>query len=216
MVSIRKNSMNLFKIKLFVYKKPIQKRALTTEKRFLDALDSMLSDCSFTKLTIDAIALEAGLTRGAFIKRFGSKKQALFVLWERYCERASMEMGRIKATLPEYKLLEDACTHMSVSLEKIQTLDFSANRAMHENFQENLEIDPTTKRIFLECVELMRSAQRHFLKNKNYTDSGAFAAAQLLVTINYNYVLKAMSGLPPAPEDRHKMVGEIIALALNR
>lgn len=199
-----------------MYRKPQQPRAIATEQRFLDSLDVLLQKKSLAQLSIDEIAEHAHQSRGAFLKRFGSKKQSLFILWSRYCKRASNEMTQITALLPSFQSAKEACIHMSKQLETIQRLDFSANRAMHEDFQENLRIDPQTQKIFLECVELMRCTQRQFLPGTAASDTGAFAAAQLLVTINYNHVLKAMPGLPADPVVRHEMVGEIMALVLSR
>lgn len=199
-----------------MYSKPIQARAIATEERFLDALNSLLREKSLGQLSVDEIAEHAHQTRGAFLKRFGSKKQALFILWSRYCQRASEDIANITLSLPQYVCAIDACASMSRQLEYIQTLHFSANRAMHEYFQENLKVDLQTKKIFKECVDMMRNTQKHFLKKTDSaTDTGAFAAAQLLVTINYNHVLKAMPGLPADPEIRHKMIGQIVASALE-
>ena len=78
-----------------MYKKPKQTRAVITEQKFLDALSSLLSEKSLNKLTIEEIAERANLHRGAFLKRFGSKRQALFVLFERYCFDASACMSSI-------------------------------------------------------------------------------------------------------------------------
>jgi AcrR family transcriptional regulator len=198
-----------------MYKKPLQPRAIATENRFLDALNELLKDKSLGQLSIDEIAQHAQLTRGAFLKRFGSKKQALFVLWAFYCTRASEEMVTIANGLQDFACIEDACMHMSRRLEHIQTHAFSVNRAMHEDFQENLRIDPQTKKIFLDCVGLMRQVQKRFNLAHSASDAGAFAAAQLLITINYNYVLKAMPALPIDPQARHKLIGDVVALALK-
>jgi AcrR family transcriptional regulator len=198
-----------------MYKKPLQPRAIATEQKFLDALNFLLKEKSLGQLSIDEIADQAQLTRGAFLKRFGSKKQALFVLWALYCTRASEEMVAIAASLSGFASVEDACMHMSKRLEHIQTLEFSTNRAMHEDFQENLRIDPQTKKIFLDCVDLMRQVQKQFSLDTTGSDAGAFAAAQLLITINYNYVLKAMPALPINWQARHKLIGDVVALALK-
>jgi len=200
---------------VFMYKKPLQPRAIATEQKFLDALNYLLKEKSLGQLSIDEIADRAHQTRGAFLKRFGSKKQALFILWERYCIQASQVMANISQRLSEFACVEEACMHMSMQLEHIQTLEFSTNRAMHEDFSENLRVDPQTKKIFLECVDLMRQAQKQFNLSDTASDAGAFSAAQLLVTINYNYVLKAMPALPLHPQKRHKLIGEVVALALK-
>ena len=61
---------------LMTYKKPLQSRAILTEQRFLDALHELLQEKSLGQLTVDDIAEKAQLTRGAFLKRFGTKNAA--------------------------------------------------------------------------------------------------------------------------------------------
>lgn len=198
------------------YQNPVQSRAKLTEQRFLDALDGLLKEKSLGLLTVDEIAVCAGLTRSSFLKRFGSKKQALYVLYERYCQRASAEMNDIKLRFSQFTNLQEACKYMSERLEDLQRMEFSSNRAMHEDFQENLKINPSTKKIFLECVELMNAAYTQFSDGKVAPKEKVFSAAQLLVTINYNYVLCAMPGLPSQPHDRHTLIGEIMASVLTQ
>jgi len=197
------------------YSEPSQVRAIETEKRFLSAFKQLLQEKAFGTTTIDEIAQRAGLHRGAFLKRFGSKKSALFVLYEAYVRKASAVIGSITARLPYIATAYEVCNQMSRELERIQKEDFSANRAMHEMFLEKLQTDPSTKRIFMETVALMRATQERFLADQPFTDVGAFAATQLLVTINYNFVLKAMPALPRDDDVRHQLIADCLVRALK-
>lgn len=198
-----------------MYQKPLQSRARVTEQRFLDALRELLQEKSLAQLTIDDIALRANLNRSAFMKRFGTKKQALFILYEQYCDRVLAVMDQITRDLPKYAQAADVCYEMSKQAEQQQQIDFAANRAMHEIFQEKLTVDPRTKAIFLRCVDLMREIQKMHMDGTHASDVGAFAATQLLVTINYNYVLKAMPGLPMNSETRHQLISQLVVQALK-
>ena len=189
------------------YVKPKQSRAVETEQRFLDALEHCLSFKSYRETTIQDIAEAAGLHRGAFIKRFKTKEMALFQLYARYKDRASEVLKDILSRLGGFESLEELTVHMSETLERIQRRDFSANRAMNEVFLVNLATDPYTVEIFKETVEVMRAAQRHFLAPGSYSDTGAFAATQILVSANYFYVLHAMPALPKNPRLRHRLIG---------
>jgi AcrR family transcriptional regulator len=200
---------------VYVYKKPLQPRARATEQRFLDALHDLLIEKSLGQLTIDDIADRAQLTRSAFLGRFGTKKQALFVLYERYCAKVFAVMDEILLGLPRHMDAVDVCIEMSKHAERLQTADFPANRAMHEIFQENLTVDVRTKELFLGAVELMRKTQKMFVKEPGASDVGAFAAAQLLLTLNYNYVLKGMPGFPRDAEVRHQLIGRLLAETLK-
>lgn len=197
------------------YKKPLQLRAIATERRFLDALHELLQHKSLGQLTIDEIAEHAGLTRSAFLKRFGTKKQALLVMYERYCEKVFALMAQVEQDLPQYDSAQEACSQMSIHTERLQAEEFPVNRAMHELYQEDLVVDPRTKAMFLRGVELMRKIQQRWMQDMPTSDAGAYAAAQLLLTIDYNYVLKAMPGLPADAQLRHRLIGNITAQALT-
>lgn len=179
------------------------------------ALAELLEQKSFAQATVDEIATRAGLHRGAFLKRFGSKKNALLCLYAGYTEKASALIASIRSQLPHIASISEVCRLMSQELERIQTEDFAANRAMHEMFLEELRTDPQTKRIFMETVDLMRAIQTHFLPAQSFTDNGAYSATQLLVTINYNYVLKAMPALPKDPGIRHALIADCLVRSLQ-
>lgn len=198
-----------------MYKKPLQARSIASEERFLDVLDILLKEKSYGQLTIDEIAERAFLTRGAFLKRFGSKKQALFVLWARYGERSMVVKNRLVENLSGYATALDACTDISREIEALQINDFSANRAMHEDFQEDLQINDVTKQIFLNCVDLLHRVRQRFIDDNATKDAKDFAAAQLVISLNYNYVLGAMPGLPADPERRHPLIGRLVVEAMK-
>ena len=71
------------------YTPPTQARSRNTERRFLAALDELLRVNGYINTTIDDIADRAGLTKAAFLKRFGSKEQAVILLFSKYCNQVS-------------------------------------------------------------------------------------------------------------------------------
>jgi len=199
-----------------MYKKPQQSRSQATEERFLTSFTFLLQDRSFHKVSIDDIARHAGLERGAFLKRFGSKKQALLLLWQRYCDVCSTAIDTFISNLPHNSVsLEETCTQISQTLEQLQLQHFSANRAINEHVMEDLEIAEPTKLVFLHSVNLMRCVQKKFLESTANSEAGAFAAAQISLTINYNYVIRAMPALPRDAQLRHRLIGSFIASALR-
>lgn len=197
------------------YLSPQQARAKITEQKFLDALQELLKHKSLNLLTIDEIAIQAKLTRSAFLKRFGSKNQALLLLYERYCNKVSIAMAEISADLDDCVDAAEACYRISKRAEALQLTDFSANRAMHELFMQDLVIASQTKALYLQCCALMKEVQARLPLHNNGTSTGVFAAAQLILTINYNHVLKAMPGLPRDYETRHRMIAAIVITALR-
>ena len=198
-----------------MYSPPQQTRAQATETRFLDAVEALLVTKSITRLTIDEIADHAQLSRGAFLKRFGSKKQALVLLFRRHCDDCNDVMANIvKGLDSEGQSVLDVCTHASESFERLLIKHFSANRAMYELYLEELEVHEWTKEIFLNAVSMMREIQKKHFSGSASSDVGAFAAAQLMVTINYNFVMKAMPGMPLDRQVRQQLIGKIMADAL--
>lgn len=198
------------------YQPPKQARAAETEAKFLNSLNVLLLQKSFTKLTVAEIAEHANLEAGAFIKRFGTKKQALFILWQKYCNECAVEMQTFIRNLPNKTApLEGVCSEISATLEQLQLKHFSANRAINEHFMEDLEVAEPTKIAFMGSVEMMRCVQQRFLKGADASDVGAFAAAQISLTINYNYTIKAMPALPKDSTIRHRLIGKLIAESLK-
>lgn len=196
------------------YNAPKQHRAKESETKFLNALDDLLKHKSFGSTTIQEIANHAGLHKGAFLKRFGTKRAALIELFERYCTQASQAIAMGHRRMAQHTLLQNLCFELSQTLEALQRTHFSANRAMHEFFMEELEVAPQTKRIFKELVDLMQAMQQHYLADQHCTVTGAYAAAQLKVTINYNHVLQAMPGLPQDDQLRHQLIANLIIRSL--
>jgi AcrR family transcriptional regulator len=197
------------------YAPPRQNRAKTTEQRFLDALQELLHDKSLSLVTIDEIANKARLTRSAFLKRFGTKKNALFILYEFHCKKALTLFDEVSEKINNYDNVLEACKFISACVEKLHSDDFPANRAMHEIFTEQLCIADQTKILFRKCVELMKKIQFKFLPEGSGTEVGAHAAAQLIFTINYYYVMKAMPGLPRDHSKRHQLIAVMVVDSLD-
>lgn len=198
-----------------MYRSPTQLRAKKTEDTFLSAFRQLLSDQGFAKTSIDEIALLSGQTRSAFLSRFGTKKAALFVLFDEYCAEVSELMTNISLQIQRFDDAEACVNRMSTSLEARLIKHFASNRAMHEIYLEDLQTDERTQRIFRQLVELMRQTQEHHLSSVGYTSTGAYCAAQLLVTINYNYVLKAMPAFAREVDLRHDLISKAVVTALK-
>lgn len=198
------------------YTPPTQPRAIDTERKFLSALNDLLGIHGYTNTTIDDVADLAGLTKAAFLKRFGSKEQAVIVLFSKYCDQVSDLMQSLHSQLSEYQNLHFTLCEMSKQFEAVLQRHISSNRAMHEHFQQRLEVHDLTKQIFKQCVGLMKDVQVRFLEEGSYTDSGAWYASQLLVTIDYNYLLRAMPAMPEDHDARHNLVADILKVALKK
>ena len=63
---------------------------------------------------------------------------------------------------------------------------------------------------------MMKHIQKKFLDEGTYTDQGAWAGAQTLVTVNYNYVLEAMPAFPVGYSERHHLIADLLETTLRR
>ena len=196
--------------------KPIQAREKRTERRFLKAFDELLRIHGFSGTTVDSVAQLSGQTRSAFLKRFGSKQGALEALFAKYCQDASATMRDVVLELDNAPKLHPALVATSQRYEALLQTHKASNRAMHEHFLKDLEVHDLTKGIFRECVEMMLHIQRRFLEEGTFTNKGAWAAAQVLVTVNYNYVLEAMPAFPADYSERHHLIADLLETALKR
>lgn len=199
------------------YRPPVQERAMETERRFLVSVKRLFAKNGVARTTIDDIAADAGLHRGAFLKRFGSKDGAKLLIFEEYCIEAEHLMRELRELLclGHFAVIEDAFYCVSSKLERVQRQHFAANRAMYEDYANGLEIHEKTNRMFMGLVELINAIDDHFNPGVARHKSCYFASAQLLVTLNFEYVLSAMPGLPQSAELRHKMISTASLLPLS-
>lgn len=197
------------------YISPKQPRAIETERRFLESMNELLVSTSYRQLSIEMIAAHSNLQKGAFLNRFGSKRQALFLLFQQYCEDCYRNIDDMSQLVPYTDLsINEICANISSIFEQLLITHFSSNRAMFECFGEDLEVHELTKGIFKRTVAMMRAIQLRYGLNSQEAEANAFAATQILVTINFNFVMKAMPGLPIDKAKRHQLIGKLIAEAL--
>ena len=190
------------------YRSPVQNRAIETERRFLEAARKLFGAQGFAATTIDDIAAEANLHRGAFLKRFGTKDAAKLMIYEDYCQDAHCAMDKFVSDLPSsnFQSLEDAFSVVSRRLEDLQRRHFAANRIMNEDYACGLVVHEKTKEIFRKLVKLVEETDLHLNPQANRDKSVYYTVSQLLVTLNYENVLSAMPGLSKCPMDRQKII----------
>jgi len=196
--------------------KPIQARAKRTESEFLEAFEKLLARHGLAGTTIDEVADLSGKTRSAFLRRFGNKQGALEALFETYCHAARSTMRDVVLELKHAPDVHSVLFSTSQRYEDLLRVHKASNRAMHELFMQNLEVHDLTKAIFRECVDMMKHIQDKFMEQGKYSDKGAWAAAQLLVTVDYNFVLEAMPAFPSDSAERHDLVADLLEAALRR
>lgn len=197
------------------YRSPVQARGIDTLEKFLESFDEILSSKGYNGASIQEISDAAGLTKAAFLARFKTKKNALLLLFDRYCAAVSQEMSAASLDVVNHNDAKTCIYDLSYKFEKHLTKHFSSNRAMHEIFLAELKVDERTQKIFCKLVDLMRRVQEVHLTASSHTDNGAFFAAQILVTVNYNYVLQAMPAMPRETSLRHALIAQMVTEALK-
>lgn len=195
---------------------PKQDRSRLTTDAYLDALEACLNVTGMSRTTIEQVAVRAGLGRTAFIRRFGSKRQAVLVLYDRYAgvcvEELEAQLKRAATcTAPETFLAE-----LYAATERMHRIHFGLNMAMLQDFADELATADGTKRVFRAFLSVMAALQVRFLPPTASSTEGQYAASQLIVTTSLNYVLRAMPGMPRDADRRHTLMGRIAWLALNQ
>jgi AcrR family transcriptional regulator len=117
------------------YTKPKQERSRRTEQKSLEAFTTLILKNGFARTTLDDIAISSWQTLAAFIKRFGSKEQALLLLYSRYCDEVLQTLERFLASLDQAANIEDILRRMSQQFEVLLTNHFAANHTKHDFFR---------------------------------------------------------------------------------
>lgn len=194
-----------------------QARSLDTERRFLIAFNELLAVQSFTSTSIQEIADHAGLQKAAFIKRFGTKRDALFALFDVYCDAINFLINELKDCHEKGEIdTEFSLIHLSKRFSELLGTHIASNRAMHELFLDDFETNKRTKAIFKNATDLLSSIFKHTSKyNGDIYISKVFSTTQLLVTLNYQYGIGAMPAFPADPEERHQLIARLLMTAMQ-
>lgn len=195
---------------------PKQDRSRQSTDAFLDALEACLNSTGMTRTTIEQVAERAQLGRAAFLRRFGSKREAVLVLYDRYADQCETELDRFGMGIGSYMTAEAFLTDLYAGTEQMQLAHFGLNLAMNQDFAEELETAAGTKRVFHGFLAIMEKLQDRFLPPEAKSVEGRFAASQLIITISLNYTLRATPGLPRDAGRRHALMGQIAWLALRQ
>lgn len=135
------------------YLKPKQARAAASEKAFLNALSELLQTHSYNHLTVAMITDKAGLSHGAFMGRFGSKRSAVSRLFTLYCDDVYESIDTLDGTFPITTSMGQVFLEASSRFETVLKKHWGVNKAMHELFLMEGKIDPQTKGIFKATVD---------------------------------------------------------------
>lgn len=200
------------------YRKPVQPRAIETERRFLNSARKLFKERGAVGTTIDEIAQDALLHRGAFLKRFGSKDGLKSELYKEYFHYANerLENYRNRLRQTDFATLNEALYYASVQIEKTQVLFFPVTRIMYEDFTIDLQEKRAARTLYYKTVQLINETDLFFHPRQKRNKHGTRACAQLLITLNFEYVIEALYGFPRDAQLRHRMISAAACILLNR
>lgn len=191
------------------YRPPQQSRSRTSEDEMLAAFQSSLEKHGYLETNLEQVAAEAGLSRPGFLKRFGSKKGALIILYNRYCDECVDVLKSIRDEVSDYTNLTDFFSMLYQRTEEAQLANFAVNRAMSQDFFAELSVAEGTVEVFKAFLEVMNELQKQDYVPQAVTPAGQYAASQLIITIGLNSALGAMTGLPRDKSERVALVGHL-------
>ena len=192
-----------------------QERAVGTRQSLKESFIASITECGYANTSISSVAERANSSVGAFQNHFGTKKAALELFWNEYCETALTELKHLEL---EYEQCDnfDAVVFLSdfsARISRVQGENLGLNQAMNLHFINDKEIHTKTIEIMEKSVETIFHVVN---KNTGFNTSpmSARIAGQILITLNLNYTLGGARLLPASPLERHKAIASAAAASL--
>ena len=192
-----------------------QERAIETRQGLREAFITSITENGYANTSISAVAERANSSVGAFQNHFGTKKSALELFWNEYCEAALSELTRVEQDYAYCECFDIVAflSDFSARISKLQVENLGLNQAMNLHFVNDKEIHTKTLEIMEKVVETI-----FYVVNKNtgltYSPMSARIAGQIVITLNLNFTLGGARLLPASPLERHKAIASAAAASL--
>lgn len=196
-------------------KEVIQERAVETRQSLKECFIAAITKNGYANTSISLVAERANSSVGAFQNHFGTKKAAIELFWNEYCEAAISELKQIEQVYGQCENFEILAflSDFSARISRLQGENLGLNQAMNLHFINDREIHTGTLEIMEKCAETV-----FYVVNKNtgFTSSpmSARIAGQILITLNLNYTLGGARLLPASALERHKAIASAAAANL--
>ena len=192
-----------------------QERAIETRQGLREAFITSITENGYANTSISAVAERANSSVGAFQNHFGTKKAALELFWNEYCETAITELKQIEQEYIPCERFDILAflSDFSARISKLQAENLGLNQAMNLHFINDKEIHVKTVEIMEKAVETIF----HVVKQNpgfNTSPMSARIAGQILITLNLNYTLGGARLLPASPLERHNAIASAAAASL--
>ena len=168
---------------------------------------SLLNKQSYASISFRELASECDCSVGAVQYHFGTKEEALYDIWEYYCDKCLQELKDLKNTtdLANMDEVYGYIQRLSKMISKLQLDHLGLNQAMNQQFVEKSNVHRTTLQIMNQLSLHIR--QKVQIVDKRVSDEQCNACAQILVTMNLNRSLGGCPLLPSDDERFHKFIG---------
>lgn len=168
---------------------------------------SLLNQQSYTSVSFRELAAECDCSVGAVQYHFGTKKEALYDIWEYYCDECLQQLKDL-ANTRELANMDEVYGYLQILSKKISKLQLDhmgLNQAMNQQFVEHNNVHRTTLQIMQQLSLHIR--QKVQIVEKRVSQEQCDACAQILVTMNLNRSLGGCPLLPSDDERFHKIIG---------
>jgi len=171
-----------------------QQRSLETFEGLLAAAEELVSKKSFDEVSVNDICDQAGLSVGAFYRRFESKESLLQLLHERYAERVMhLQAAALSPQRWEGVPLEQLLTQVIEEVVKLTTRNSGLLRAATRLAQSNSEVAKREQRIqaeFHACVTRLVLQRVEVIGHPRPRTAAEFCAHQLRAVVYCHLVIE--------------------------
>ena len=159
---------------------------------------SLLNTQSYSSISFRELAAECDCSVGAVQYHFGTKEEALYDIWEHYCNKCFQQIIDLENE-PEIANIEEVRDYiqlLSKMISKLQLEHVGLNQAMNQQFVEKSNVHRTTLQIMKQLS--LHIYQKVQILEERVSQEQCDACAQILVTMNLN---RSLGGCPLLPSD---------------
>jgi AcrR family transcriptional regulator len=184
----------------------IKNKTETLRDKLRTTFISRLNKQSYASVSFRELAADCGCSVGAVQYHFGTKEEALYDIWDYYCDKCLQQLKdldnikRPADTDEVYRYIQ----LLSKMISKLQLDHTGLNQAMNQKFVEKNNVHRTTLQIMKQLSLNIR--QKVQFVHKRVSQEQCDACAQILVTINLNRSLGGCPLLPSDDERFHKFI----------
>jgi len=159
---------------------------------------SLLNTKTYSSISFRELAAECDCSVGAVQYHFGTKEEALYDIWEHYCNKCFQQINDLEnePEIANIEVVRDYIQLLSKMISKLQFDHIGLNQAMNQQFVEKNNVHRTTLKIMKQLS--LHIHQKVQIVDERVSQEQCDACAQILVTMNLN---RSLGGCPLLPSD---------------